>query len=248
MDAKGYLEVAIEEFGGKPEDWVQHPRGGGWVARTAHVDDTARIEPGAIVAEQAKVFHWAQILDLARVFGEAEIRDSAKVLDKAQVYDKAQIYDRARVYGKAQIYDRAQVFDKAHVCGEAEVYGEAGITDMARVLGHIRGYAWVSGNAEICQGVQIHTQMVVRGGKWEQTPLYIAGSRYDVAHCAPKYMRIGCKTLPIRDWLIIGKSIAEKNKFTPQEIAEYARYTRLVAEADMRLFGSSYDLSTLEGE
>ncbi len=214
MDAKEYLKIAIEEFGGKPEDWVQHPNGGGWVAKTAHVDETAYVGPGAIVAEQAKVFHWAQILS------------------------------RARVYGEAIVMNEARVFGESQVCGNAGVYDKAVIANRARVFGYIRGYAWVSGNAEICQGVRIHTKIVIRGGKWEQTPLFIAGSKYDVAHCAPGYMQIGCKTLLIFEWITKGHSLAKQYRLTPKEVEQYTKYARLVAEADMELFGTSYDFDS----
>lgn len=50
-----------------PENWAQHPNGGGWVEKTATVAPTAFVGPDAIVMEEARV------IDIARIDGQALI-------------------------------------------------------------------------------------------------------------------------------------------------------------------------------
>jgi hypothetical protein len=105
----------------------QHPNGGGWVADTASVADTAFVGFDA------------------QVFGEARVCGDAQVYENARVYGDARVFGHAWVYGNAEIYGNAQVFDRAHVYGNAQVFGEA------RVYGNamIKGDAQISGNAVV---------------------------------------------------------------------------------------------------
>lgn len=73
----------------------RHSNGGGWVANTATVADSAYVGPNALV------------------YG------------KAQVCDTAQVYGNAMVYGHACVYGNALVYGNAEVCGSALVYGNA---------------------------------------------------------------------------------------------------------------------------
>ncbi len=57
---------------------------------------------------------------------------------------------------------------------------------------------------------------------------------------------IMAETRSIPEWITRGYLIAKENNFTPKEKAEFIKYFRLVAEADMELFGTSYDLSSIE--
>lgn len=74
----------------KQSDWTQHPNGGGWINKTAKVDDTAFVGGNAIV--------WGM------VFGNARISGDAWVFGNAWVYGNAWVSDNAQVSGNAQVF------------------------------------------------------------------------------------------------------------------------------------------------
>lgn len=63
----------------------RHPNGGGWVADTAHVADTAYVGPDALVFGYAFVCDEACVDGNARVFGEACVDGNAQALGNARV-------------------------------------------------------------------------------------------------------------------------------------------------------------------
>jgi hypothetical protein len=73
----------------------QHPNGGGWVACTASVSDSAYVGPNA------------------RVGGKAWVGDDARVVDEARVGDEAWVTGKALVGGKARVTGKALVTGKA---------------------------------------------------------------------------------------------------------------------------------------
>jgi hypothetical protein len=52
-------------------EWHQHPKGGGWVQNTAHVDESAMVE--GVVFGDAQVFGDAWVFGNARVYGDAQV-------------------------------------------------------------------------------------------------------------------------------------------------------------------------------
>ena len=93
----------------------RHTKGGGWVADTANVYNSAYIGP------DARVYGNALVYDSARVYGNALVYDSAWVSGNARVHDSARVYDNARVYGNARVHGDALVYDSARVYGNARV-------------------------------------------------------------------------------------------------------------------------------
>jgi len=51
-------------------DWHKHSNGGGWVYKTARVDDSVYLGPGARVYGNARVHGKARVHGDARVFGK----------------------------------------------------------------------------------------------------------------------------------------------------------------------------------
>jgi carbonic anhydrase/acetyltransferase-like protein (isoleucine patch superfamily) len=111
----------------------KHPNGGGWVADTATVSDTAYVGPDAWVSGNAQVYGSALVSGSAQVYGHAQVYGSAQVSGSAQVYGSAWVYDNAQVYGSARVYGSAQVYDNAWVYGSAQVYDNAWVYGNARV-------------------------------------------------------------------------------------------------------------------
>ena len=89
----------------------KHTNGGGWVAHTAIVDDSAYVGPDARVYEDAVVYENALITENARVYGNVLVTDNA------------QVYGNARIYGNAEVSGYAQVSGDAEVSGDDVVHG-----------------------------------------------------------------------------------------------------------------------------
>jgi carbonic anhydrase/acetyltransferase-like protein (isoleucine patch superfamily) len=75
------------EDGNGPVPAHRHSCGGGWVADTATVDDTAYVGLNARVFGDARVSENAEVSGYARVFGDAVVTDSARVSGNARVSD-----------------------------------------------------------------------------------------------------------------------------------------------------------------
>ena len=94
-----------------------HTKGGGWVADTANVHDSAYIGPDA------------------RVYGNAWVHGDARVHGNAQVHGNAWVFDNAPVFGDARVYGDALVSGDALVFGDARVHGDAWVSGDVRVFG-----------------------------------------------------------------------------------------------------------------
>ena len=132
-----------------------HPNGGGWVADTATVADSAYVGPGGSVCENATVS------DTARLTGaRAYVTDNARVSGHAVIEYVAHIFDNAQISGHAVVAD--------HVGGNARVYGSAVIrTDHTNNAVRIVGNAEVFGTAIIGDNVWITGNGKVDCGRWE---------------------------------------------------------------------------------
>jgi hypothetical protein len=93
-------QTAIDMLGsGKP-----HPNGGGWVADSAEVDETAYVGPGAMVVGASQVRGNAVIEDAAIILGRSVISGNAKVSGGAVIGDKV-------MDGYARCWDEVQDVD-----------------------------------------------------------------------------------------------------------------------------------------
>ena len=79
--------------GNGPVPAHKHPNGGGWVADTATVKDTAYVGLNARVSDNAQVYGDARVCDTARVSGDALIYGNARVYGDAWVFDNAEVGD-----------------------------------------------------------------------------------------------------------------------------------------------------------
>ncbi len=129
---------------------------GGWVALTAHVEDTAHLGPNAVVFGNA------------RVFGNAQVLDRAVVCDNARVYDDSVVSGDAVVAENGRVND-AEVCDSARICGDAHVNGAricgyADVAGNARVLGNalITGWAQIADRAWL-DGCEVGGTVVIGG-------------------------------------------------------------------------------------
>lgn len=113
----------------------RHPNGGGWVAESATVADTAYVGPNAKVYGHATVVGCAEIRDITKVYG------NARVSGHAQVYGAAEIYDRAMIFGHAQVCDYAWAWRGVKVGGYAVVQGTTKIHKQSRISGLFQAFS-----------------------------------------------------------------------------------------------------------
>jgi carbonic anhydrase/acetyltransferase-like protein (isoleucine patch superfamily) len=118
----------------------QHPKGRGWVADTATVEEMAYVDLGAKVYGDARVWSNAYVSGEARVYGNTQVFGNATICDNARVYGYAHVFGyavvggNARVYGEARVNGDARIYGDAMVEGKAKVYGNARVFDNSRCL------------------------------------------------------------------------------------------------------------------
>lgn len=195
-------------------DWHQHPNGMGWVYKTATAAPTSFIGPGAVVYGNARVSDSAQVFGNARVSGNAKVSNSAVVSGNAQVSGRARVFGYAQVSNSAVVSDRAQVSGMARVFGYAQVFGYARVSDRAQVSGMARVY----------------------DGIWNQSPLYIQGTRHALTHCAPRTVMVGCRRFYLPTWRETYEAVGRESGYSEAEIAEYALYLELAERRDLKVF------------
>lgn len=132
-----------------------HPNGGGFVARTAHVDASVYVGPNAAVIMNARVTGGARIEGNAYVGGAAQVSGNARIGGNAVIYGSAQVSGNAYVGGNAVVTGEATVSGNARVAESAFLAGYYNVTDNAIIKGQAMLYGGyydangkVHGNAE----------------------------------------------------------------------------------------------------
>jgi hypothetical protein len=108
-DEREHVEAVLKAQGGENAQWhlnnmkgKRHPNGGGWVADTATVDESAYVGPNAMVLDQAQVLDNAVIEDYVIVYGDAVFRDNARAYGKLPV--KQGVFSKdARLYRRPDL-------------------------------------------------------------------------------------------------------------------------------------------------
>ena len=181
-----FKELNEYDFGNGPVPAHQHPRGGGWVADTATVDDTCFVGPYARVFDNAYVTGNAIINDGASVFCNASVSNHAKVYGDAMIYDNASVRDNARVSGFSKVFGNARVMDNAQVYENAEIYDNAIVCNNAEVYDNSK----VFGNGIVYECIKLygHTQVTKK-------PLFGLGFDYPVT-VTDHHVLLGCTVVP----------------------------------------------------
>lgn len=126
------LEVALFKRNKNPDGSI-----GGWVADTAYVAPTARVDRDAWVYEQARVEGNAWVAKHAKVHGEATLRDNALVGDRADVSGASQISENGMAVDDAVLGDRARISENGQVLGKAQIFGDIHVSGNAEVSGKV---------------------------------------------------------------------------------------------------------------
>ena len=77
------------------------------------------------------------------------------------------------------------------------------------------GDAWVSGNAQ------------VYGNAWENSPLFIVGTKHSLTNCKKGYIQIGCHCKEISWWVKNYEMVGKREGYSADEIKEYGEYIKL---------------------
>jgi hypothetical protein len=139
---------------------VRHANGGGFVAPSARVAESAWIGPNAMVLGEAKVeadavvVDHAVVRDRAVVAGSAVVRGTATVRDEARIGGNALVGDGAVVAGRVQVGERARVLEFIHLHGDGSFAGDA----LAKGFGeiHTNDRHAISGFATFGEDCEVH--------------------------------------------------------------------------------------------
>ena len=225
------MSISIEEIlkifpETKESDWHRHVNGGGWVQKTAIVDDSAQVSGNVRVSGNA------QVSGNSRVFGDAQVSGDAWVSGNVRVSGDARVSGNSRVFGDARVSGDAWVSGDARVSGDAWVSGDARVSGDAWVFGNARvfGNAWVSGN------VRVSGDARVSGNAWEVSPIYIQGHRHPLTLSSHGQITIGCCTHSIEQWKENAKKIGDVQGYSPLDIEIYKLHIEHIAKVARLLF------------
>ena len=123
----GHEPVVLPDVEGGP-----HANGGGFVAATATVSESAYVGPEAMVLD------YTSVTENARIEGRAVVRNEAKVFGQAVVKDHAQVNRIAEVYGNATVRDSAVITDETRIHENAEVGANTRLVGQTEVKGNAR--------------------------------------------------------------------------------------------------------------
>ena len=143
------------DFEGSIIDGTPHSNGGGWVASTASVSESAYVGPHAKVLGTATVSENARIEDFAIVKGRAQVYGNAIIRENAMVFSTSKVYGNAIVSGSARCMNQTEVCDSAFVTDNAflvftKVYGHAIVCGnlWQKSAGNIGGTCIAGGDGE----------------------------------------------------------------------------------------------------
>ena len=112
---------------------------GGFVAKSAFVDATVKMETETSVCDRATVLEGVQLLGRASVSGKATVRGDVVISDEAEVFGEAYIINPAGgtlfVKENAKIYGHGFLQGSVVVGNTSEVFGWGKVIDFAQVLG-----------------------------------------------------------------------------------------------------------------
>lgn len=183
--------IEMHRFAGRSEPVPahRHPRGGGWVAETAFVDASAKLEPGA------EVFDRARVLAGSCVYARACVRDDA-VVEGAVVGEDGTVADRAYVGHGCCVTDQGFVGGYARLSEGVHVGGDAMVIENAQVQGaHILSHGMrLSGRQRI-------------GPRGAILFAYFGPNAYS-ATVTPTHLKIGCTVMTHEEWRREGRRLA----------------------------------------
>ena len=99
-------KVLDSVYGSKPGDWKQHSNGGGWIYKTAKVEESVYLHPTSIVFGDAWVFcppyiqgtrHTINLVSLTQIAIGCHVHDFAYWLKHGPAIGRAEAYTKEQV-------------------------------------------------------------------------------------------------------------------------------------------------------
>ena len=90
--------------------------------------------------------------------------------------------------------------------------------------------AWVSGNARVFGYARVSGNARVFGNVWDETPLFIQGTRHGVSNSKHGYLSIGCITLTFAEWKKQFRALGKCEGYTAAQIKEYGAIIALATK------------------
>jgi len=106
----------------------RHKNGGGWVAATAHVDDSV------YVARNAQVYGCARVYDKVDIRGRAQVYGSAVIRDHVRLSGDVVVNGAAKINDAAELRCSAKVSGSAIISGVSYIGSGCVITDSAQIV------------------------------------------------------------------------------------------------------------------
>ena len=115
---------------------------GGFVAKTAIVDATVKMEPETSVCDRAVVLEGVQLLGRSSISGKATVRGDVIVSDEAEIFGEAYVINAGggllSVKENAKIYGHGFLQGSVVVGNTSEIFGWGKVIEFAQVLGSSR--------------------------------------------------------------------------------------------------------------
>ena len=90
--------------------------------------------------------------------------------------------------------------------------------------------AWVSGNAQVFGNARVSGNARVYGDAWEESPLYIQGTKHSITNCAYGQIAIGCQVHTFAEWKAKYKAIGKAAGYTAAQVEEYGLLIAVVTK------------------
>lgn len=202
-----FKSVTEYDFGEGPVAAHQHPKGNGWVADTAYVDETCFVGPFARVYGNAKILEKAVINDHACVFGNATVTNTARVYGDAQVYDNAFVSGNSRISGFVKVYGNSKVMDNAQLYESAEVFEDGIVCNNAEVFEKVKVY----GQGIVYDNIKLYGNQIVT-----RKPIVGLGFDYPFA-ITDHHVMLGCTVMAPYYLQKMGRRIINLFKYTQEQ-------------------------------
>jgi len=196
---------------------------GGCIRDYSSVSDEAWVSINAFVRGSARVSGYARINGHAQVFDGAKVSGCATIGGFSIVGGLAQVLGNAKVLGNSAVLDSSVIKEQAILMDSAVVRGNSKISGDCVISGNVSGYACVRGDAQILKYAFVSGCAFINGGVWENSPLYIEGSRWPFYMVSHDTVGIGCNRRTFDEWR--EKWLHKASEYSASdEVKEYADY------------------------
>ena len=115
-----------------------------------------------------------------------------------------------------------------HKNGGGWVHKSATVDSTAFIGPAAIAWGQASGNARVSGDARVYGDATVSGNAWEQSPLFIIGSKHSLSNAKYGFIQIGCRCETFKWWTSKeAEAFAKSSGYTPTQIKEYREYIKL---------------------